>query len=176
MITTIYRSSITSYLRVEPARWDHGPDHLLGRETRGAFQMQQLWLFIATAPPERIEEWELMDPIRLRSRREHKRSRLWNVVVEFTFIPGTRDPETEKPLFRGRTSLPLQLPPSPSPPLSPFPFSFRGPFGLLCLTHYCLQVLTFLRSGLIRRPLVLESLCRSKIRAATGLVCAIVVT
>lgn len=73
-------------------------------------------------------------------------------MVEFTFIPGTRDPETEKPLFRGRTSLfpsnfhlhPLLL--------SPFSFLLGDPLGLLCLTHYCLQVLTFLRSGLVRRP------------------------
>ena len=81
-------------------------------------------------------------------------------MVEFTFIPGTRDPETEKPL-RGRTCsslFPLRFPP-PYPP--PFSFLLGDPLGLLCLTHYCLQVLTFLRSGLTRRrPLVLESLSK----------------
>jgi len=106
-------------------------------------------------------------------------------VVEFTFIPGTRDPETRKASFAAALHfslfpsnfLPFTLS-SSSLPSPPFPFLLGDPLGLLCLTHYCLQVLTFLRSGLIRRLPRHSSFCvNPKIRgAATGLVCAIVVT
>lgn len=52
---------------------------------------------------------------------------------------------------------------SSSLPSPPFPFLLGDPLGLLCLTHYCLQVLTFFRSGLIRRlSSSLEFLCQSK--------------
>lgn len=68
--------------------------------------MQEAGLFIVTAPPERIES--RIDGSELpKVMSKRRRMQVLELSEVHQFIPGTRDPETEKPLFfflRGRTS------------------------------------------------------------------------